>query len=57
MSTLLLVVGGFGWWGFFEWLRGLPRYRNVGTQHFCLLGLMGLAVSIGSLIFWVITLL
>ncbi len=54
MNALWFTFGGVVWWAFFEWLRGRPKYRKVGTQHFCLLGLLGLAVSAGGSIAWLL---
>jgi hypothetical protein len=45
-----IAIAGFGWYIFFSWMRGWKRYQKVGTQHLCLLSLLGLAVAIGSLI-------
>jgi len=54
MSPLWFMFGGIVWWVFFEWLRGRPRYRTVGTQDFCLMGLIGLVTSIGGTIAWLL---
>lgn len=54
MNPLWWTSGGLVWWFFFEWLRGRPRYRKVSTQHFAILALLGLVVSIGGTLAWLL---
>lgn len=50
MSTeLYIAAGGFIWWAFFEWMRGWKRNLHRGTQHLCLIGLLGLVAMIFGL--------
>jgi hypothetical protein len=56
MNPLLISAGiGFIIWAFFEWMRGWERNRTMGTQHLCMLGLVGLAIMTASLIAFLIT--
>lgn len=52
MNPLWFTFGGLAWWLFFESLRGLPRYRKTGTQDLVMFGLLGLVVSIGGTLVW-----